>query len=498
MGLDRKIEATGNIINSSEGMAQKAKIYAEDLRMNSPRLKDKNYFDVNMAFQGSEGDFRFNLRQEIEKIAAGREIILASQQKPENIHENSQWFVQSVLAGQFKDTIAAVWTENKSNYPPGKAHGLIIEMAKKEGLSQTAAESMAESFTDIKMTLTHWLPYLENGEKSEIKVCFPVKEFEESEKIQTEEELPLEYTRTLVKIQEIAPKGFYEQARKCAQLFHNLDQGKIGPGEESFATELAQLPSMVNIDVFNGWGGVGFEAATPTWLHDKKIPIEQKAITEKKHIIADFYQDYVAKNSIRNEKGRHGIYANFDRNLCPPEGVGLTDNFKAYIEEEVPNFEEKMDYLFELLRDKKIHPSSSKLFEGERLVLYWNSRWDNELINNIRECFENSGVRFRGFGQDPVRIEIDENGNWTEEIAGSNDQSRGESDGGERFFEYKYETEKFFQMYIKQAFKWGKNPLDSNRISFVPIMGDISKVKNKEGLFRRIQAIETSGLEVQV
>ncbi len=497
MGLDRNVEATGNIVNGSEVMTHKAKIYAGDLKNNLPRLKDKKYFDFYGAFQGSEGAFRFNLRQEMERLAQGGEIIFASQTKPENMTENSLYFVKSVLSGQFRDTIAAVWTANQSDHVPGEIYESIRETAKQQGLNEVATESIVGSFSDIKQTLTHQLPYLENGDQGEIKVLFPVKP-KKNENLQTEEELPPEYARTLAKIKEIAPKKFYEQARKCARLFHNLDQGKIGPEEENFATELAQLPPIANIDFFNNLRGVGFEAATPTWLHDKKIPIEQKARTEKGKVIADFYQKYVAENSIYNEKGRHGIYANFDRNLCPPEGVGLTDNFKAYIEEEVPNFEEKMDSLFKLLRDKKIHPSSSKLFEGNRLVLYWNSRRDDELVNNLRECFEKSGIRFRGFGQDSVRIEIDENGNWTEEIAGSNDQSRGEGSGGERFFEHTYETEKFFQMYIKQAFKWGKNPLDLNRISFVPVMGDINKIKDKESLFKRIREIEASDLEVQV
>lgn len=481
-------ETVHDKINNSEKIVNKTLVYAEDLRANSIRLKDRKYFNFYGAFEGSEGDFRFHLRQEMERMAQKEEIIFVSRNKPKDIDESSNWFVESVLGGKVNDIIAATYVEKKGDYPPGEMYRAIMETAKKKGLDKRAVASVVESFVDIKQALSHNLPYLENGQKSEIKVMFPIK-FKENEKLEADGDLPVEYALPLEKIKRQAPNEFYEQAVKCAHIFYNLDQGKTGPEEDKFASELANLPSVASIGLFNGFGGVGFEAATPKWLHGrKKEDIKSQGIPK----IAGFYEKYVEEKSDNIHKETNGVYADYDKNWCPPESESLSDNFKAYMETDCSRVE--LEGLFNELAYKKIHPHSSKLFEENRLVLYWQSELKEDLEKNLREVFDNHKIEFRGFGQDPLRIEIDETGNWEIKMVGSNDKSRGEAGGGGEFFKHLYNPQKFFELYLQQMFKWGRNPLDSYKNSFVPIIGDVNKVSDKEALSATISEIKTKGL----
>jgi len=304
-----------------------------------------------------------------------------------------------------------------------------------------------------------------------------------------ENNLPREYQESLKKVKEIAPEGFYKQAVKCAQLFHNLDQGIVSEEENNFANELANLPSIASIDVFDNFGGVGFEEATPLWLHNKReISTKNDNDFEK---VANFYKNYVEKKALSIRREMNGEYADYDAEICPPYDDSLINNFKAYIEKGAD-----LKKLFDELETSKLHPHSSKLFDGDRLVLYWYSPLQ-ESEEKLKNIFGSSGVIFRGFGQDPVRLEVTESGNWKLKVVGSSDKARGEAGGGENFFRYKYDKRNFFELYLRQMFRWGRNPLDPYKNSFVPIIGDIDKVNDKDGFTSLVEKIKNAGLGIK-
>lgn len=308
----------------------------------------------------------------------------------------------------------------------------------------------------------------------------------------TETKLSPGYEKTLSEIKIVAPRGFYESAVQCAQIFNNLDQGNIGLTEKKFAEELAQLPSIKGINNLQKLGGISFEEATPKWLHDQKIEKNEGQCIPQ---IAEFYKSYIDKKATRIHQESNGTYVEYDEENCPTMGEKILDHFKAYIETDCAH--DKMENLFEELATEKSHPHTSKLFEGSRLVLYWRSQLSPELEEKIKNIFDKNEVKFRGFAQDAFKIDIEING--AQEILGSasSDQTRGEGGKGAEFYKHKYNPEKFFKMYIGQMFRYGRNPLDPYKNIFVPMIGDINKVTDKEKTFDLVKKIQERALEVK-
>lgn len=492
--------------------AAKAKTYASDLVSNTARLKDPKHCNlIYGVFRGSEGDYTFHQRSAIEQMAMTTRVVEVGRQSPASADEHATWFLDSILSGNSAEARISVLAKKYFSYEPGDMYGAVQKIATARGLNPIAVKSVCETFSDMSQVVEHHIPYLSNGQRANIDIVFstknstPKKEQNQNrETIHIGDPLPEHYARPLEEIRQIAPEGFNEQATELAYYFHALDQNRslidrngnsLQEDVNRLADEIADLPSIHMVYVFDSLplDSVAPEKALPAWVTSRETPDKLTPKTGGIPQAAKFYNEYAPKHG-EGKDLTHGRYYFYDKSMCAPSGEAPVDIFKCYIENDIP--EAQMTALFEDLAESKIHPSSSKLFEGDRIVLYWNTYLSDKMSEKLKQAFEKHSVQYRGFGQDSLQVNIKENGTWKFNVRSSNDQSRGEAGGGADFSQNEYTPRKFFELYLQQMMLHCRNPLDPYRMSFVPVSGESSNLQNQDKLKGRLEEIEKRGLDV--
>lgn len=513
----------------------KAKTYANDLVSNTARLKDPKYCNlIYGVFQGSEGDYTFHQRSAIEQMAMTTRVVEVGRQPPASADEHASWFLDSILSGNSAEARNSVLAKRYFGYEPGDMYGAVQKMAVARGLNTIAVKSVCETFSDMSQVVEHHIPYLPNGQRANIDIVFsskkstPKKEqSQNNETIRIGDPLPEHYAKPLEEIRQNAPQGFNEQATKLAYYFHALDQNRSLVDEHGnslqedvnhLADEIADLPSIHMVYVFDSlaksqqehqqqekgsssshikrrraFDSIPPEEALPQWITSRETPDKLTPKTGGIPQAAKFYNEYAPKHG-EGKDLTHGRYFFYDKSMCPPPGEAPVDIFKGYIENDVP--ESQMTALFEDLAELKIHPSSSKLFEGDRIVLYWDTYLSDDLSSKLQQAFEKHHVQYRGFGQDSMQVNIEKDGKWKFNVRSSNDQSRGEAGGGAEFHDAEYTPQRFFELYLQQMMRHCRNPLDPYRMSFVPVNGESDNLQNQDKLKTKLEEIEKRGLDV--
>jgi len=491
----------------------KATTYANDLANNPARLKDPNHCNLLYgAFQGSEGDYVFHQKNAIEQLAINTQVIEVSRAQPASANEHAVWFLDSVLNGNSAETRIAVLAKKHFNYDPGEMYRAIQHIATERGLNPISVNSICKTYNDLSQTVDHNLPYLPNGERTKIDIVFTstedvsvAKQEKETKTIHIGDPLPEHYQNPLEQLSQVAPGGFKEQATRLAYYFYALDNNlelmdkngrSLREEVNSLAQEIADLPAIHLVYILNSSGnrlkGMPPEECLPQWV--TKIHLENTGEPENGIPQAsEFYNKYAPTHG-EKEDDQQGTYYLYDQGISPPRGESSVDTFKCYLEHDTS--QSQLEATFKALAELKIHPHSSKLSEGDRIVLYWKTYLTDELSEQLAETFNINGVPYRGFGQDSSQVKIQENGSWEFNIRSSNDLSRGETGGAANFSNDKYTPQRFFELYLQQMMRHCRNPLNPYRMSFVPVIGESDTLKDQEQLKLQLAEIEKRGLDV--
>lgn len=238
------------------------------------------------------------------------------------------------------------------------------------------------------------------------------------------------------------------------------------------------IRSRVSIDLGNP------ETSFPNWVQARR---EYEAPENGEYTqLHEFYENWVTDHSIEQEKGRHGLYASYPENYSPDVSNYKDGFFKGYVEIETDK--DLLEKAFNQLRSLHIHPQTSKIFDGSRIVLYWNSDLSDQLISQIKSVFEEFGVAFRGPGQDSVGLVLNEDGSLDEEVRTSNDGALGEGGHMQDFRQTDFSPTVFLKTYLEQCYRYWRNPLDPYQLSFIPAFdkrknGDVSPLTEQESLY---------------
>lgn len=480
--------------------SEKAKTYASDLFNNSQRLKDPNHFSFSVAFTGSEGDYVFHQRLALEEIASKSTEFTINHPAPASVEEHANWFINSILKGDSEETINSLLARKNLEYPTGALFQNIKKNVEKMGLNSESVKSITRVYRDMTQVIDYLLPPLKVN-LSEAN--------ENNQEIRLGDSLPEHYQNPLTELTKVAPEKFVKEATRLAYYFHSLDNGtelfdqngqSLKMEVNNLADEIALLPSFDLVYIFDSLpksarsNTLSPEKSLPKWITSRRNLIDTKPNPEGIPEINKFYQNYAPIHG-KSEDLQHGKYFDYDINLCPEKSNSPVDTFKCYLEKDSKS--EDLKNLFKQLGEQKIHPHSSKLVnEGDRLVLYWHTSLNDEINNQLTAIFNKNNVPFRGFGQDSIVGKIEKDGHLEFSARYSNDQSRGEAGGAADFAHNEYTPQRFFELYLQQMFKHHRNPLDPDRMSFVPIVDQGNTPSDPVTLQKEIDNIKKSGLDV--
>lgn len=324
-----------------------------------------------------------------------------------------------------------------------------------------------------------------------------------SESIKFGDRLPAEYTKPLEVLKQVAPEGFQHQAELLAYIFYSLDTNRklldqdgnsLEALAEAVRQEVANMPSIKFVYFMSEKTNFGLktpEQALPQWVQrsqisDTELPRPEQAVK--------FYDSWSKKHGEPEER-TNGTYFSYDPKICPEPGDSQVDTFKCYLEEDSP--ESDLESAFGQLASSRLHPHQSKLFEGDRIVLYWQNFPSADITAEIKNIFSKNNVKIRGFGQDSIEVDIDRDHAWKFQTRSSNDQARGEAGGSSDFGKYDYSPEKFFSLYIQQMFRHCRNPLNQYRMSFVPVLQTRNAIADTKGLEAELEKIRQRGIDVK-
>jgi len=500
-GIDNRVDIQNKSPESIfEISKEKAKTYASDLLNNSQRLKDPSHFNFSGAFAGSEGDYIFNQRLALEEITSNSNEYTINHPAPSSVEEHANWFVNSILSANPEETRNSLLFRKNIKYPPGSLFQNIQKSAEKLGLNPESVKSITGTYREMAQVVDYLLPPL--------KVNFS-ENIEKDQEIKLGDPLPEHYQNPLNEIKNIAPEKFISEATTLAHYFHSLDTGtelfdqngqSLQTKVDNLADKIAKLPSFDLVYVFDSLpksarsNTFSPEKSLPRWITSRREQSTPETSSSGNPEITKFYQEYAPKHG-RSKDLEHGNYFFYDKELCPEKSDSPIDTFKCYLEKDVNA--ENLNTLFKELGEQKIHPHSSKLFvEGDRLVLYWHTSLNDEMNNQLVDLFNKNKVPFRGFGQDSIIGKIEKDGRLEFSARYSNDQSRGEAGGSADFAHNEYSPQRFFELYLQQMFKHHRNPLDPDRMSFVPIVDQGNTLSDPVTLQKEIDNIKKSGLDV--
>ena len=242
------------------------------------------------------------------------------------------------------------------------------------------------------------------------------------------------------------------------------------------------LNTVVRYKFSKGWSNgktLILEEALPGWALERvrKKNLERSNFSsEEKNQFATDYQSYVTKHAIEEVSNANGKYAIYRENTQPNN---LFNNLKCYFEDDALKDSQKIFSALEIIGQYNAHPQSSKLFDKDRLVLYWPDGLTKEQENDIKRVFSEAGIKYRGFAQDPQVVEVQDAETYEVNHINSNDGSLGE--GGHNPYIWKgekYELSEFFKQYIKLVSWAAKDPIQPYRQGYVPIT--LNKVNSED------------------
>lgn len=209
----------------------------------------------------------------------------------------------------------------------------------------------------------------------------------------------------LNQIPPLTPETFKNSAKKAAEYITLLDQGKAS-GNSVIQQFLVQLNSSMFIEMVR--------------VHDKP-PFFRKRYPPAKEALPVWLQsDYLANEGITqpdldlsySENQLESLYDQWGKQLGaePKNGVGgtlfvlsqssqapLPRQYKCYIEgKDIYNFLQsgKLTSFVKDLQARSIGPNRSKLYEGNRLVLYFDHDYnDSDQVEQLMSAY---GIPYRG------------------------------------------------------------------------------------------------------
>ncbi len=327
------------------------------------------------------------------------------------------------------------------------------------------------------------------------------------------EPLPQEYEEVLNQIRDDAPDGFKKRAREAAYLFWALENNAklFDEGGESLQELKDNLAKKLRRSGFVG--GVFIRAqfklfgedkydineALPHWITNISFKKSGEPFNERdEQVIENFYQEYTQEFATPYKSSDRQTYHRYNTGTVSEKKQTYPPvSFKMYIESRMLRNTTLIKKAMLQLTERGLHPDTTKLFEGNRLVLYWELPLHEDLAQGILEVFERYDIEYRGPAQDPKELKIEKNGVIViDNRAGSNDASLGEAGRNPFTWEEKvYDPIAFFKKYLQLVFFGAKDPIDPYRINFIPLV-DNSDGKYPERLELLNRKVRESGFEV--
>lgn len=297
-----------------------------------------------------------------------------------------------------------------------------------------------------------------------------------------ESQLPPEYQSVLDKIRPDAPEAWKLQARQAAYYFWSLDKNipifdqhhqSLGEQRDRMAKQIAETGVAEAYYSPAFASSIDINKALPSWITTRHEQVDTTKLAETD--IDAFCTAFEKYGDQRGQKladlSGQPRYR-FDQGIVPGTVFSLEPtplNHKLYIENSaLKNPQAVMDVLADLAA-ANIHPNMEKLFEDERLALYWFTTLTPDQKKQIDTIFSSRQVRFRGPAQDPVEIHLQPDGTIIQSLRYSNDATLVGNSPFVDNITRTYSSEKFFQRYLQMCFFACKDPTQVYDISFVPI-----------------------------
>lgn len=311
------------------------------------------------------------------------------------------------------------------------------------------------------------------------KVFF--KESPSKNEISMAEKLPPELQKIVDEITPNAPESWRQQAIQAAYFIWSLDLGKtitdvngqsLEKERQKFVDQLATTGFVRGVYGRPARWSIDPSKSLPSWLYAKNnFPFERVSETDLQQVKI-FYDAYVAARAKEHRTPDGQRYFDYEEGVPQKEVTSFagTHRSKGYVEGIHLRDINKLEKVLSQLRSLNLHPHATKLFDGDRLVLYWDSKLSDEQRSAIENSFADIGVKIRAFAQDVPRVDVSENG-YKVDVRESNDASLGE--GGRNPFDWEeaqYNAAKFLEKYLQLTY-WGcKDPSEPYKLSFVPII----------------------------
>lgn len=284
------------------------------------------------------------------------------------------------------------------------------------------------------------------------------------------------------------PDVFKQQAKIAAEFITRLDhqEALTDPKLRIFVEQLSHTGFRALVYFHNrslfGKQGPDPKDALPTWLQNEWLVAnnvfrEKSLAQEEVPMVQSLFDNWVKTQGMNYRVGPNGTHFALDSSHSQ---VPKTRTFKCYVED-IDLLEalqqEKFPALFGDLKTLGVNPDEMKLFEGDRLVLYYTK--DITLAERIRGAFAKHAVYFRGPAQDVQEVNVDDQGILKTKEVTSNDGALGE--GGHTPIRYKvrrYTSPEFLDNYLQFCLWAGKDPSESYKTSFVYFIDWEGRAKN--------------------
>lgn len=288
------------------------------------------------------------------------------------------------------------------------------------------------------------------------------------------------------------PEDFRKRALVAARYITELDSGTVkgDKARERFRDQLTSTGFIGSVYMRHQYSNLFPNApdpqtALPQWLYGGKKSDSEHLDVES---IESKYQEWVQTKGFEISHGPSGTYYEVG---SEDSSVPKTRTFKCYIEG--GNLTKglrtsSLQAVIDDLKKQQIEPNSMKLFEGERLVLYYHH--DVGLSDKIRETFRAHGLDFRGPAQDVWEVQITEDNTLRLKSVSSNDGTLGE--GGHTPIKYKpreYRPADFLENYLQLCLWAGKAPDEPYKTSFVWFTDPENKAEGELELLAKAQVM---------
>lgn len=276
----------------------------------------------------------------------------------------------------------------------------------------------------------------------------------------------------------------YEAMRHISFLDKNPEEAIKDPKINRFVSQLAKTGFVGGVHMryrSARWRGPDPEKALPKWLHEDFLrrhaldrpaditPAEEREVEELFELIA---------KGLPFHDGRHGRYYEVEKESIDRD---IAQEFKYYLESKVllgALRSGKLKQIMDVLAEQNISPVSFKLFDANRLVLYFQQPIESS--SQVVHIFEAANVKGRGPAQDICEIVQEDGRVALKKTDCSNDAALG--DGGRNpvvYNEALYDSKIFLETYLKLCLFRGKNPAEPYKTSFVYFMHPKGKTIEK-------------------